>query len=148
MWRKIRRLIAIGFLSVSEWILARLGRRKPYGVLTVELAGDIAEDASDQRLFGFLRRQTSDYLALITLLRWARDDANLSGVLIRIDDLDANWARLQGLRRSFERLRAAGKRVWVHLERAGVREYYLASAAEQVSLTPATTLDVTGLSSE
>jgi len=55
---------------------------------------------------------------------------------------------LQGLRRSLERLRAAGKHVWVHLERAGVREYYLASAAERVSLTPATTLDVTGLSSE
>ena len=148
MWRTVRRLVAVGFISVSEWILARFGRRKPYGVLTVELAGDIAEDGTEQRLFGFLRRQTSDYLGLVTLLRWARDDANLVGVLIRVDDLDANWARLQGLRRSIERLRAAGKRVWVHLERAGVREYYLASAAEQISLTPAATLDVTGLSSE
>jgi protease-4 len=148
VWRTVRRLIAVGFISVSEWILARFGRRKPYGVLTIELAGDIAEDATDQRLFGFLRRQTSDYLTLVTLLRWARDDGNLVGVLIRCDDLDANWARLQGLRRSLERLRAAGKRVWVHLERAGVREYYLASVAEQVSLTPAATLDVTGLSSE
>jgi protease-4 len=148
MWRTVRRLVAVGFISVSEWILARFGRRKPYGVLAVELAGDIAEDGTDQRLFGFLRRQTSDYLGLVTLLRWARDDANLVGVLIRVDDLDASWARLQGLRRSIERLRAAGKRVWVHLERAGVREYYLASAAEQISLTPAATLDVTGLSSE
>jgi protease-4 len=148
VWRTVRRLVAVGFISVSEWILARFGRRKPYGVLTVELAGDIAEDGTEQRLFGFLRRQTSDYLGLVTLLRWARDDANLVGVLIRVDDLDANWARLQGLRRSIERLRAAGKRVWVHLERAGVREYYLASAAEQISLTPAATLDVTGLSSE
>src|SRR6185295_20254716 len=84
----------------------------------------------------------------LTLLRWAREDTRLRGVYIRCDDLQASWARLQGLRRSLERLRAAGKHVWVHLERAGVREYYLASAAERVSLTPATTLDVTGLSSE
>jgi protease IV len=148
VWRTIRRFIALGFIASSEWILARLGRRQPYGVLTIELSGDLAEDGSEQRVFGLLRRQTSDYLSVITLLRWARDDPRLSGVLIRCDDLDANWARLQGLRRSIERLRAAGKKVWVHLERAGIHEYYLASAAERVSLTPATTLDVTGLSSE
>lgn len=148
MWRTIRRLIAAAFLRASEWVLARFGRRQPYGVLVLELSGDLAEEGGEQRLFGLLRRQTGDYLSVITLLRWARDDARLRGVHIRCDDLQASWARLQGLRRSLERLRAAGKHVWVHLERAGVREYYLASAAERVSLTPATTLDVTGLSSE
>ncbi len=148
MWRTIRRLVVVAFIRSSEWILARLGRRKPYGVLSLELSGDLAEEGGEQRILGLLRRQTSDYLGVITLLRWARDDAHLAGVLIRCDDLHASWARLQGLRRSLERLRAAGKTVWVHLERAGVREYYVASAAERVSLTPAATLDVTGLSSE
>ena len=33
----------------------------------------------------------------------------------------------RGCAAALERLRAAGKRVWVHLERAGVSEYYLAS---------------------
>jgi len=148
VWRTIRRLFATGYIRTSEWLLARFGRRKPYGVLTFELSGDLAEEGGEHRVFGFLRRRTSDYLDTVTLLRWARDDARLAGVLIRLDDLQASWARLQGLRRSLERLRAAGKTVWVHLERAGVREYYLASAADRVSLTPAATLDVTGLSSE
>jgi protease IV len=129
-------------------VLARLGRRKPYGVLSLELTGDLAEQGGERRLLGILRRQTADYLGVITLLRWARDDERLAGVLIRCDDLQASWGRLQGLRRSLERLRAAGKTVWVHLERTSVREYYVASAADQVSLTPAATLDVTGLSSE
>lgn len=148
MWRTIRRVIGLAYFRSTEWLLARFGRRKPYGVLTLSLSGELAEESGEQRLLGLLRRPTADYLTALTLLRWARDDARLSGVLIRIDDLEASWARLQGLRRSIERLRAAGKRVWVHLERAGVREYLLASAAEHVSLTPATTLDVTGLSSE
>src|SRR6185295_11014607 len=45
-------------------------------------------------------------------------------------------------------LRAAGKRVFVHLNHGGVREYYVASAAERVVLTPAGVLDVAGLSAE
>ena len=47
-----------------------------------------------------------------------------------------------------ERLRKAGKRVWVHLNGGGIHEYYLASAADHVTLTPAATLEITGLSSE
>jgi len=148
VWRIIRRTIGLAYLRASEWVLGRVGRRRPYGILTLELSGELAEEGGEQRFLGLLRRPTGDYLSAITLLRWARDDERLSGVLIRCDDLDANWARLQGLRRSLDRLRAAGKKVWMHLERAGVHEYYLASAADQVSLTPAATLDVTGLSSE
>lgn len=148
MWRTIRRLIGTAFIRSSEWVLARFGRRKPYGILTLELSGDLAEEGGEHRILGLLRRPAADYLETITLLRWARDDARLRAVLIRCDDLQASWARLQGLRRSLDRLRAAGKMVWVQLDRAGVREYYVASAADRVSLTPAATLDVTGLSSE
>ena len=144
MWRSLRRWLAIGYLRLRGW----LAPRKPYGVLTLTLTGELAEDAGESRLLGLLRRPPTDYLGTITLLRWARDDEQLQGVLLRIDDLHASWARVQGLRRAIERLRAAGKRVWVYLERAGVSEYYLASAAERVLCAPAATLDVTGLASE
>ena len=144
MWRAIRRRLAIGVLHAASW----LGRRRDYGVLTLTLTGELAEDAGESRLLGLLRRPPTDYLAVLTLLRWARTDPQLQGVLLRVDDLRGSWARIQGLRRAVERLRAAGKRVWVHLERAGMSEYYLASAAERVLVTPAATLDVTGLASE
>jgi protease-4 len=55
---------------------------------------------------------------------------------------------LQGVRRGIERLRQAGKKVWVHLNSPGLHEYYLASAADHISLTPAATLDIAGLSAE
>jgi protease-4 len=144
MWRSIRRLLAIGVLRAATW----MGRRRVAGVLTLTLTGEQAEDAGDSRLLGLLRRPRTDYLSVLTLLRSARSDDQLQGVLLRIDDLGGSWARIQGLRRAIERLRAAGKRVWVHLERAGVSQYYLASAAERVLLTPSGTLDVTGLASE
>jgi len=125
-----------------------LRRRAPYGVLIVELSGELAEEASEPRWMGLLRRPATDYFSLLTLLRWACDDDRLRGVLIRLDDLHASWARLQGLRRSLEHLHAAGKRVWVHLERAGVREYSVAVAADRITLAPSATLDINGLAAE
>src|SRR5512143_521952 len=144
MRRSLRRWLAIGYLRLRGWLTSR----QPYGVLTLTLTGQLAEDAGESRLLGLLRRPPTDYLGTITLLRWARDDDQLQGVLLRVDDLHISWARVQGLRRAIERLRAAGKRVWVYLERAGVSEYSLASAAERVVCAPAATLDVTGLASE
>ena len=148
MWRALKHRAALLFLSISEFVLAVAGRRRAYGILKVEIAGDLVEDAGEQRLFGFLRRASADYLGVVTLLAWAREDPNLQGVLISCDDLRVSWARLQGLRRAIEKLRAAGKRVWVHLGHAGVGEYYVASAAERINLAPPVLLDITGLSSE
>lgn len=148
LWRAVRRGVSLAFIQATEWTLRLAGRLGPYGVLKLDISGDLAEEESEQRLLGLLRLPADDYLSLITLLRWARDDPRVHGVLIRCDRVDTNWARLQGLRRGIARLRQAGKRVWVHLDGAGVHEYYLASAAERISLTPAATLDIAGLSSE
>ncbi len=144
MWRTLRRAAARGLLHAAGWVR----RDKPSGVLSLALSGELAEDGGEPRLVGLLRKPPIDYLATLTLLRWAREDPALRGVLLRLDDLHVSWARLQGLRRAIERLRLCGKTVWVHLERAGLAEYYLASAATRVLLAPAATLDVAGLSSE
>lgn len=145
MWRTLRRGLLVALLRVASLF----GRRAPYGVLVLDLSGELVEDAGEPRLLNLLRRRPSaDYLELLTLLRWARDDAQLRGVMLRLDDVQASWARLQGVRRSLERLRAAGKRVWVHLERAGAAEYAVAAAADRISMAPSATLDLTGLATE
>jgi protease-4 len=148
VWRTLRRRVTLLFLWISESILSIVGRRRPYGVLTLEVSGDLSEDGGEQRVLGFLRRPSTDYFSLVSLLRWARDDEQLQGVLLSCNDVRASWARLQGLRRAIEKLRAAGKPVWIHLNSAGVGEYYLATAADRISLAPAGNLDVAGLSSE
>jgi protease-4 len=146
--RELRRLASLVLVQASEPLFWFAGRRGPYGVLRVDLSGDVPEEESAPRLLSLVRGPTRDFFSLIALLRWARDDARLAGVLIRCDGLHASWARLQDLRRSIERLRQAGKRVWVHITRGGLAEYYLACAAERVSLAPAATLEIAGLSSE
>ncbi len=129
-------------------LLARLtGRHQPYNTLQIEISGSFAEDD----VLGSLpfRRPTSlDLLTLTSLLRWAREDEQLTTVVLTIDNLDTGWARLQNLRRSIQALRYAGKYVLVYLAEGGTQEYYLASAANAVAMAPAGHLTITGLAAE
>ena len=95
------------------------------------------------------RRPTSlDLFTLTSLLRWVREDEQLSTVVLSIDNLDTGCARLQNMRRSIQALRQAGKYVLVYLAEGGTQEYYLASAANAVAMAPAGHLAVTGLAAE
>ncbi len=144
----MRRRVLLAAFAGYELLLQRLGRAPDYDVLTLEISGELSEDGQDSPLPPWLKRPPTDYLSLIGVLRWAREDDRLRGVLIRCGHLDASWARIQGLRRSVNALRAAGKKVWVHLDGGGFPEYYLASAADRVAITPAGTLEVVGLAAE
>jgi len=138
----------LAYLKASEGFLRVVGKRGPYGILKLDLGGELAEGEEEHRLLGLVRRAADDYFSLVALLRWARDDVRLKAVFIRCEALRVSWARLQGLRRSIARLRQAGKQVWIHLEGGGIREYFLAAAADRVSLLSGASLDITGLSSE
>jgi protease-4 len=94
------------------------------------------------------QRSGFDFLTCTTLLRWAREDDRTQAVVLTIADLDIGWARLQSLRRSLLALRAAKKQVWVFLTEGGMREYYLASAADSILIAPAGHLSITGIAAE
>ncbi len=148
MWKSARRKILLVAFAAYEWILGRLGRTPEYDILSLQISGELSEDGQDSPIPPWLKRPPTDYLSLIGLLRWAREDDRLRGVLIRCGHIDASWARIQGLRRSLQALRSAGKKVWIHLDGGGFPEYYLASAADRVAVTPAGTLEIVGLASE
>jgi protease-4 len=148
MWRRAWRYGLLGLSLAYEALASVLGRRPSYGILKLDLTGELPEEPLEPRLLGLVQRRRDDYFSLIALLRWAREDAGLRAVFLRCDNLRIGWAKLQEIARSLTALREAGKAVWVCLARAGIREYVLASAADQVVLAPAGTLDIAGLSSE
>jgi len=131
----------------SEVIARLCGRRGAYNTLHLDLSGSLPEEQGSS-LAALWRTPELDFLTLSSLLRWAREDKSLQAVLLTIADLEAGWARLQGVRRSLLALRQAGKQVWVHLTEGDTREYYLASAADTVVLAPAGHLAITGLAAE
>lgn len=80
----------------------------------------------------------------------ARVDDDVVGVAVKIDDAAFGLAKAQELRRLFQELDRAGKRVACYLDTAGegsngTLDYYVASACSEVSLSPAGELNLLGL---
>jgi protease-4 len=147
MGRRGRRALSLAYWTVSETLLRLFGRRKPYSVLRLALNGEIDEEHSGAPFVGS-RSSGHDFVELLTLLRWAREDPSLQAVFLHCNHLRAGWAQIQELRRQIQRLRDAGKKVWAYLPGGGMHEYVLASAADRIILPPAATLEIAGLASE
>lgn len=86
-------------------------------------------------------------IAVLQRLERAEKAGARTVLLIDARATKLGWASLQELRAALVRVRDAGGHVFAYLEDASLRDYYLASAAEQVFLHPAGELDIYGLAS-
>jgi protease IV len=110
--------------------------------LVLRPAGDIPEVLPDVILGG----DELTVRAYVELIRKAKGDARIAGILLRPGALTSPfWGKLQELRTAIEDFKTSGKYVHAWLEHAGDREYYLASAADRVYLLPSASLDLTGV---
>lgn len=78
-------------------------------------------------------------------LRAVAGDPRPTGVLIHLRGLDMPLARLQALRDSILRLRAAGKRVVAWSHSLGTGSYYVATAADEILIQPGSGIAPLGL---
>jgi protease IV len=84
-------------------------------------------------------------VTILAALDRAAEDPRIDGVVLRLRSMSLGWGRVAELRDSILNLRAAGKRVVVHLDGGDDAEVYLSSAANRVFLTPAGGLAFDGL---
>jgi protease-4 len=76
-------------------------------------------------------------------------DPRVAGLLATVDGLEAGWATLEAIRAELLRVRAANKRLCVHLPSgAGNREMFVASAAETIVAAPTVDIALVGIKSE
>ncbi|MBI4459491.1 MAG: signal peptide peptidase SppA, partial [Acidobacteria bacterium] len=102
-------------------------------------------DISAQLLGG---RAPKTFLSLLENIEKAAADSRIKGILLEPKNLRMGWAKLQQLRRSLEEFRAKGKRLVAWVDTAGAREYYLASVADRIFLSPVGVLDLKGMRAE
>jgi protease-4 len=146
-------VIFLGALVVLlvVWSLFAARQRIPEnGVLVVELGGDLEEiPAADP-----LARLSARGPALPTLLLqldMAAADARIAGVLVHLRSLGVGYARIQELRSALSRLREAGKKVVVLIDLQSLnatREYYLASAADEIFVEPGALVPLAGVAGQ
>ena len=114
--------------------------------LTLRLGGDLAEVAPAD-IFGYLSEGRAPTVrALVDNLRKAKVDARVSAVLLKpVGFSTPFWGKVQELRDAVLDFRKSGKPIYAYLEYGGDREYYLASAADEVFLMPSSPLELTGV---
>jgi protease-4 len=133
------------------WSLFSTRRHVDAGsVLILELAGELEESPPLDPLSRFSARGPA-LPTLLLQLDMAAADARVAGVLVHLRSLDVGYARIQELRDSLMRVRGAGKKVVALLDLQSLnatREYYLASAADEIYLDPGALAPLAGIAGQ
>ena len=113
--------------------------------LVLSLSGDIPEAAPVELPNPFSQSEILPTVRdLWTSLREAASDHRIRAVVLRPGSVTAGWGKLQEIRHEVLEFKKSGKPVYAYLQNAGSREYYLASAADKIYLSPDDSLEVKG----
>ncbi len=82
------------------------------------------------------------------LLRKAAADSRIKALVLEPRGLEVGWAKLEELRDDVAAFKKSGKPVYAYLRGATSREYYVATAADRIYMSPEDELDVKGLRAE
>jgi len=145
--RRRRRWILLLLLVLGGvfWLLARRSEPILSGTfLVVDLEKELATRPVDglQQLLG---GQTFDLLSLRHTLNVAAEDLRVSGLVVRVGQARLGGGMVGELRELIERFRQSEKFVLAYANGPDTQNYLLATAAEQIVLDPATSLNVTGV---
>src|SRR5262245_49758424 len=117
-WRR-RILLLVLVAGVLLWFgRGWIGRpsvpKNSYLLLTIE--NDYPEEPPDDILGRLTRGGTMPLIELIGLIRDARKDDRIAGLVVRIRPLEIGWAKAQDVREALAEFRAAGKTLVAYLE--------------------------------
>jgi protease-4 len=114
-------------------------------VLVLALEGGIPEAAPVEIPFPLSRAQSVPTVRdLWTSLHLAAKDSRVKAVMLEPRGVSAGWAKLQEIRHDIAEFKKSGKPVYAFLQSPGSREYYLASVADRVYVSPDDNVDVKG----
>jgi protease-4 len=132
----------------------RFGTERPPTVadrstLVLHLEGELPEQPQVTLPIPFLEdQQPMTVVETWHLLRKAAADSRIKALVLEPRELNVGWAKLEELRGSILAFKKTGKPVYAYLRGAGTKEYYVATAADRVFMSPEDELDVKGLRAE
>ncbi len=150
-----RRLLLIALVAAVVILVGRFWLGGPavpegsYVLLTLE--NDYPEEPPDDLIGRFIRSGSMPLIELIGLIRDARKDPRVAGMVVRIRPLQIGWAKAQDVRDALAEFRASGKTLIAYLEQEFTQcalEYYIASAAEKIYLPPGGGAPLNGLAAQ
>ncbi|KAG2407823.1 hypothetical protein LR48_Vigan01g269800 [Vigna angularis] len=131
-WKKF--IVKLKMLTALPWHRLRYGT-----VLTIKLRGQV----SDQRKSRFSRGLSLPQICDNFLK--AAYDPRISGIYLHIDILNCGWAKVEEIRRHIFDFRKSGKFIVAYVPSCREKEYYIASACEEIYAPPSAYFSLFGL---
>ena len=140
--------VIVGF-ALARLAASRAPEVDPNSVLVLNLEGDLPEAAPVEVPIPFLQTQNVPTVRDIwTSLHAAATDNRIKALVLEPRGLSIGWAKMEELHRDILDFKKSGKPVYAYLEGPGTREYYVASAADKIYVSPDDMVDVKGLGLE
>lgn len=146
-------VLAVLSVVILGFSLRKIGDRSPSipseGTLVLKLEGDVPEKPGTEIPIPFFQSQTPLTVRdNWEMLRRAATDNRIKAVVLVPHNVGAGWAKLQELREGLLAFRKSGKPLVALLLNPGMREYYLATAADKIYMSRQDLLNVKGLRAE
>ncbi len=137
-------VVILGFAAVN------IGEKKvtvaDSSTLVLHPEGDLPEQPPVQIPIAFLQEQQPlTLLDTWQLLRKAAADNRIKALVLEPRDLTVGWAKLEELHDDVAAFKKSGKPVYAYLRGPSGRDYYVASAADKIYMSPEDELDLKGL---
>lgn len=122
-------------------------------ILTIDFDADYTETRSDDLLAEVTGVQPQTFFELIRAINVASFDERVSAILGRVSISSLGLAQVQELRSAIANFRKSGKKAYIFSSGfgsfgQGTKEYYLASAFDEIIMQPNTEAGITGLAIE
>ena len=128
-------LIAILLNLHKSFTGASIGGVKEGSVLIVDLSKGFPERAGYD-FSGFTFKKKNNFLSLILAIERGAEDEDIKSLVLRPGGSGFGLAQIQELTDALEYFKSFDKRVYVHMNSAGMGEYLLASCADSIFLSP------------
>jgi protease IV len=138
--------LVIVVLAVARLAAHRQPTIAANSALVLALEGNVAESNAVEFPIPFIQSQASPAIHdLWSSLREAARDHRIKAIVLQPKRLLVGWGKLQEIHEELLDFKKSGKPVYALLQGAGSKEYYLASVADKIYMSPDDMLDVKGL---
>ncbi|KAI4303748.1 hypothetical protein MLD38_039344 [Melastoma candidum] len=131
-WRKLG--VKVKMLVAFPWERVKKG-----SVLTMKLRGQISDQLKSRFSSGLSLPQICENLIK------AAYDPRISGLYLHIDSLNCGWGKVEEIRRHILNFKKSGKFIVGYVPTCREKEYYLASACEELYAPPSAYFSLYGL---
>ena len=137
--------LSVAGMAVSLFLITRGPVVASDSVLWLRVPGNLGEQAPDD-ILGLLGGSAS-VGSVVDTLRKAKVDDRVSAVVLDPPVSAGLWGTVQEIRDAIIDFRESGKPIVAYLESGGGQQYYLATACDEVFMTPASPLMLVGVAS-